>query len=770
MAISNSQLIISPVLRQYFIDPTTLLPVVGTIDFFKTDKITPKNVFQQTFNPLDPFEVVAIPISLDTAGAIPFTLYLYPFDENDDEVEELYYIEVRRTDTSLVFALDDFPQNFVSGGDEGAADDLTNKCPSFGFDNPILAATYTLANQNPIPVNWATDIMDGARVAQGWVWQLEDVSNSELFYDVTPIIVDTRPGNPINLLTLSSGNIQTQTQNMIGFRLCVANELKDTIINYQLDLQDNFANLSTLDVFVFNGNDTTDLSAVLSVGTISISASLSLQTISFTMPDLSGSLVDDNAPTWLFLGLPLTQQFSVSMTSTFTYFGDNRTITRLPLAYSSSEGKQLTSLNAEELYISEDNFLQSDLPLTQRKGRLDFLKKTGEIFIASSLFDPTQNGANALNDRTLVRGDDIDNTLTSRFLDQAHLSPFGGNTFVISNAVGSVFDIETQDTAPSFSTWTSTNGDITITPTPLAGGLPLTSTVLGPVVTVTFDTSFNAVTEAFKDTASVISHGGKVNQSGSYDSNVILNMVGVYEQVTAASNADIDLTFTTGSVITITQLTPGNGGAASCTIEFTVGGFSSPTQIQSSVSVQFESSSFNSDFGIATDLFTNYFSFGDKDVGGAIIHDPPPYAIGFKIGNPTIPTSLNKTIIVDLTNVTLTDADALANALNLAINGGTSYEIEVVNVPTNGHLLSISTSNKTINLVMNDTDTSPTPPLKPDLRISTIFVDYSSVNDSTDQISVKIQTAIAVNIGSIPTFLDLGLATLPNNLLYYVYI
>lgn len=772
MAIINSQLIISPVIRQYFIDPTTLLPVVGTIQFFKTDKITPKNVFQQTGNPLDPFEVAANPITLDTAGAIPFVLYLYPFDENDADVEELYYVEVRRIDTSLVFALDNFPENFVSSENGSIEDDLINKCPSFGFDNPILAATYTLANQNPLPVNWAVDITNGARVAQGWVWQLEDVSNSEFYYDVTPIAAGSRPGNPINLLTLFSGNIQTQTQNMFGFRLGVANELEGTIINYQLDLQDNLSVLSTLNVFVFNGNSTTDLSAAVNVGTIPISSTLTLQTIEFTMPDLSGSLVDDNSPTWLLLGLPLTQQFSISMTSTYDYFGDNRTISRLPLSYGVSEGRQLTSLNAEELYVSEDNYLQSDLPLTQRKGRLDFLRKTGEIFLASSFYDPTQNGANLLNDRTLVRGDDIESTLTDRFLDNAHLAQFGGNTFIISNVIGSTFDIETQDTAPSFSVWTSTNGDITITETPIGGGIPLSSVINGGnnrQVDITFDNQFDAQAVSNYDTLST-NNPSFIDRGTGYVTNVMANMVGTFSNG-QAFGFNVIVNYSIGSLVTITQTAPGSPSTnATCSVEFAVGGFSAASQIQSGT--QFFQAQLAQDEDPANvTVFTNYFAFIASSINGGLLQDPPPYAIGFNVDNQgeSIKSSV-KSIVVNITTAELIQPDKIAIALNKAINGGSSYKIDVVNVPTNGHLLSTSTSNKTINLVLNDTDTPPTPPLKPDPDISTLFVDYSSINDSPTDVSDKIQTKIKGNTGSIPTFTDLGLSTPPVNLLYYVYI
>ncbi|MDX1428260.1 MAG: hypothetical protein R3206_10595, partial [Salegentibacter mishustinae] len=145
-------------IRQEFTDPTTLLPVVGYIKFFKTDKITIKNFYQQTGNPSTPFQVAPNPTNLDTAGGISFVPYLYPYDETDEDTEELYYIEVRRTaDDSLVFTFDNFPENFDQSGGNTTIENVINKCPSYGFDNPVMGTNYTEDNENPVQNPWNDD-------------------------------------------------------------------------------------------------------------------------------------------------------------------------------------------------------------------------------------------------------------------------------------------------------------------------------------------------------------------------------------------------------------------------------------------------------------------------------------------------------------------------------------------------------------------------------------------------------------------------------------
>lgn len=769
MAIVNSQLIISPVIRQYFIDPNTQLPVVGYVNFFKIDKITPKNTYQQ--DGVGGFQVAANPVVLDSAGAIPYVIYLYPYDETDETVEELYYVEVRRTtDDSLVFALDNFPQNFVfNDGGGSTGEDVINKCPSYGFDNPIFGETYTKDSENQLKVDWSPILQNGAFVAQGWLWQLEDLSNSEFYYQFTALASGSRPGNPINLLTLLTGNIQTQSQNVIGFRLGVSNELEGTEINYQLDLQDNLSVLSTLDVLVFKGSTLDDISTAINVGTIPISSSLTLQTINFVMPDVSGIISDnDNDPVWLLLSLPLTSQFSISLTSTYNYFGDASTIARLPLSYGVSESRQLISTNNVDLYgNSGDNLLNSSgLPLTYRKGELDALLKTGQIFLASNSYNADLNEAQALSDQTLVKGDNLLSTLSDRFLDEAQLSQYGGNTFEISNASGTSFDINTQVLANSYRDWVSSEPtEISITKNEIGSTL-FTSTVLNNVVSVTFNTNYDAQcinNYDIKEQIHTTPQRGTV-----YSSNVMHNNVGVYSGTGGTSTSQV-VDFAVGPEIVIAQVASGSAGfPAECTITFTAGGFSAVDDLRSGdTTIQDDS---ENDRHLI--VFKNFLSATDAPIGD--IGNPPPYVIQFDVdGEGENVSDSQKRIVVNFDSAQITDQDYLANTLNNALNSGPSYTIDVLSMPTSGITptnLYISTSNKDMYIVMFDTGTQSSPPPKPDTSISTIFVEYDSTTFTLDQVREAIQEAIIANSGSIPSHQDLLLEAPTTNLAYYVFI
>ena len=68
MAINIDNLIILPFLGQFITDAATTDPLLGEVSFFKTDKITLKNVYQKTGDPMDPFEVAQNPVQLNAAG------------------------------------------------------------------------------------------------------------------------------------------------------------------------------------------------------------------------------------------------------------------------------------------------------------------------------------------------------------------------------------------------------------------------------------------------------------------------------------------------------------------------------------------------------------------------------------------------------------------------------------------------------------------------------------------------------------------------------
>jgi len=759
MAVNNTLLIISPLMRQYFTDPDTLLPVVGTVTFYKTDKITLKNIFQQTGNPNDPFQVAPNPVTLDTAGAIPFLHYVYPYDEDDETTEELYYVEIRRDDNSLVFALDNFPENFVSGGADSGSTSLANRCPSYGFDNPVFANIYTESNENPIRDNWSNDIGQGVRPATGWTWILSDISDlSDFFYEAIAIPTGQITGNPIYLMNFKATSIVTQTRNDIRFRLCAANELEGQTINYNIFMQDNLSLLSSLPVYV-ESKTSGDL---IQVGSFDIDASLSLRELSFTMPTLTVDSSIPNDPTYLLIRMPLNSTFDISMTATYCYIGDPASISRLPVPYGQSQVKQLFSELSGLLTNTDNNYLISDIPLVYKKGRLGAIQQTGRLFTASADINPELGDANRLDDTTLVRGDNLGNTLADRFLDISGLSPFGGNTFVFSSVIASAFDIETQVSSPSFSTWTSSNGDITIAEVSNPA-TPLSSVVdagLARRLIVTFNNNFNANSQQNWDIKSTNDRSKFARGSG-YVSNVINNVVGNYTQATTSIPSVVD--FNVSSDVTIVTTDPGSGGSpAICTIEFAASGFTSPNLIFSKTNtISIPNTAY------FLELYENYFAFNDQTYATTPLS--PPYVLSFLVdgeGEQNVSSSI-KTYVTNFDGSQINDGDYLAFALNETINGGEIYTITIVNVPTNGHLLSISTSNKTINLVYYDI--AETKPNKPDENISTIFIEYEQT-DTTDQVKQKTIDAIAQNTGSIPRSDDLNLASLSSELDYYVYI
>ncbi|MDX1372741.1 MAG: hypothetical protein R3321_09745, partial [Nitrososphaeraceae archaeon] len=152
------------------------------------------------------------------------------------------------------------------------------------------------------------------------------------------------------------------------------------------------------------------------------------------------------------------------------------------------------------------------------------------------------------------------------------------------------------------------------------------------------------------------------------------------------------------------------------------------------------------------------------------LSDPPPYVIQFFVDNSGVNVKSSiKTITCNFESGSMSSTSYLASTLNSAINTEGDYTITVNSVPGNGEYFTISTSNKKINVVMNATNVAPSPPSKPDLSTSTIFVDYLTT-DSTAIVRDKIYDTIRTDLGSIPTANDLSLIAPSSDLEYYVYL
>lgn len=118
MAINPQLLVSAAVLQLYFVDKDTGLPMAnGTLKFYQDDARTFfKNIYYQTGVPGDYTYVQAPnPLTLSAAGTPQddngndILLFYYPFDEDDENTEQLYYVRAFNSDNVPNWTREGFP-------------------------------------------------------------------------------------------------------------------------------------------------------------------------------------------------------------------------------------------------------------------------------------------------------------------------------------------------------------------------------------------------------------------------------------------------------------------------------------------------------------------------------------------------------------------------------------------------------------------------------------------------------------------------------------
>lgn len=763
MAIIDSQLVHQPQIEQKFLDPNTLGPVNGIVTFFKTDKTTLKNIYIETFDPENPFEVAENPQTLLVTGAFEQPIYYYFYDETDNTTEELYFIEVKDAASVVVLEVDNFVENFNSTVPEDDSGDLKNLCPSFGFDLPLLASFYNTSSPQFIQE-------DETQVALGWLWYKNAPTNSDFYYSYEEIDSGTLDGNPhfeITLIVANSG--VAQSINWIGFPIANSNTLDGDTINFQFYATDkSTVPVTTLEVALAIDGDWTPTDLV----STALTSSRVLYQATATMPDLSSQFTVDTAKIYLCIKLPLAQDFEISFTGTFAYLGDQETSPSIPFYdYGKSVASQLlpqfdTGIEGN----ANEDIADGALALAQYNGTINTRNSTGTIFIAP--ISKTFNYALQLANLTLVRDQFIiaPNILTNRFLDDGgNLSGLAGNSFVITNTVTSAFDVATISGSVSYSTWASQTTDITIVKSTASTSYGISSVLNGTLqIDVTFDTNYVADTTAYNP--SIPTGGGDLWEEGTTstykgpDAGAFISYIGTMA-ATDPGNEEWYMSFTNSSDITVTTTAPGTGGTpATVELLLTAGAFASAADIET-VGATFRVG-YDEQYSVI--IYSNVLLY--TDVAATELPAIPPFAIQFHVDSAgdIIPVS-NSNITVNIPTSSLGDGELIAALINDAINVAESYTVTVVDVPDNGDILNISTTDTDLNVIFYDT--AQAKPANPDPDRLPIYVEFTT-SDSTDTISKTLSSVLISDVGGIPTTGDLLnvnlLPDLPGELAYFV--
>lgn len=765
MAINTDLLIILPFLGQFITDSQTTDPLLGEVYFYEPDKITLKNVYEQTGDPFNPFQVTPNPIQLNPAGGFVnasgniFVPYLYPFDEADNVTEQLYEVEARRTDNSLAWAISNFPENFDGGelGDEGS---LVNLCPTYGFDFPVFNDFYNAIDNQPVRMwNGVNVEGDSANIAQGWRWINNGFATADFFYNFEPLAVGTLPTvNPLFKLNLSQAAGGTPgTANLLGFNLTGGNQLEDKEFTYQLFLSDSTGTLGTLEVAV--GVAGANILTPTTVGTIPITSSFIQQSITFTMPDVSGQIdsEDFNPQVLLLFKLPLSFPAGtiISFSGTFCSLGD--TVIELdkiePMSRGSNVSRAWWNNLQGRFYLPSLQPTTSGLPFSNSKGSIAPFSDVGNIWIGAANEEEMyglQASSMPLNGQTIVTEQPLLSTITDRFLATS-VAAAAGNSFDITPVTTTEFDIETRVQSVSYSTWTSSTASITIG-TSSGSGIPYLN-VTNQALNV-LDVEFtDATLDPDKEETFYIKStdaGNTLKRGTGYLTRNINNMVGLFSN---GSTAITPIDYTTNVDTTIA-----NTGTLPAEVQITFDGYSGAGQIQSSL--QKLTGIYPPNIPINAVLYRNYFCFIIEDNNENVMIRPPPIVIQFHVdGNGIQIPSRTHTYTLNLDSSQINDGTYLATQLNNLISTSDTYTITVNSLPANGDFLLLSTGNASFIVVFYDTAFSK--PANPVPSRPPIFVEFNSVTPTTTaELTTSLIDALSNDVGGIPTAGDLQLTPL----------
>lgn len=457
MAIDEAKLEWSPTLQQVFVDPDTAVAVVGSLYFYKNDDHTTlKPVYRHSGDPDNPFEEAPNPIDLDTAGALPYKIYLYPYD--DEGNPELYYIKGLRPDDSMFWQLDFVADKYDNGGSSGGGDDnAENLFPSYGFDSQIYPELYAT---DPLPL---VSGKNSFPLSLGWFLEVQTTDITQnITYSYTALNNSSLPGNPKNELTITvenatGGDTYKRLVTTIGYY----NSFIDKALAMATYLTISTGSSTTLPVKVYREKAGVAQTPI-TVGTMTISGARTQRSITFT---LSGDPIDaggysNGDKLYLFFDLPINLAFSLNFTGTWLQESSDGLITISERSASLYATKQIFSGAAK--YLQESNTsVYAGFPLGVSNGNSIYIYSTGRIFSGSVNTANYPYAVDMNSDVELLAGKITNGIDESRLI--AYLREAGGallrskNTIATSSTSATYIEFTTGLSGTEKTAWDASN-------------------------------------------------------------------------------------------------------------------------------------------------------------------------------------------------------------------------------------------------------------------------------------------------------------------------
>jgi len=737
----------------------------GKIFFYdQTDKVTLLN----TYADRDLTVPNPNPYILDAIGsAPPFYLLSQP-----------YYIEIFDKFNNLVATLD----NYLPDADEslpGTELPLDNLFSNYGFDTTVNSNIY---GRDSVPSG-------GIAVSAGWIWEIETTETSPRnTYKYLELAASGLIANPKNELILkSTNNTSGQTVDRLYSVIGTYNMFQGQQLALSIYTRLVSGTTDTLPIQLIrtkNGIEETPIS----VGSISIVASQTQETLIFTVPALSTANYDNNDELRLAINLPLNEDFEHGFTGTWLQLSPSGSLDISETAVSTSTVKQLAGLGSSEMGLN-DQYVMRGLPWAMGESSFFTLATTGTIFAAapnSTQFNSFAASMIAKGDEDfgvqLVRNQVIGKTQTNRLIDYLRDNNYIQSRLTfLASSVANVVTVQPGIGSAQNSPWTS-SANVTVLKTidEFQYKLSVTTTGNGIVVFEFVDnfaattTGHNplysdAVTLAYSQlppSSPIIDWFGDTNWNAAsanrqsefepFFSQDILNAG------SATESAKVAIKFLDNQPASVNAESLKDVGGA----QNGNNGYENINRVRSIYrgSGNIIRTYINLPADINVNIGQSYLAYNDVSLNPNPQLSIPPRTIRFLVqGIASIaPTGSLSNVDVPL-NVGET-ASQVAEKISSTVNTKWTQTITIDSTPANGETIQMSNAGTDINLIF--WDTSLPQPTNPSTIREPIYVQFSTAQTTT-QIAASTADALESGIMGVPRAADLGMF-FPDNTQFYM--
>lgn len=313
MPINPELLIAAPMLQDYFVDKDTGLPLsAGIVKFYKdTARTVYKNVYEQTGTP-GAYTYVPLPnpLTLSAVGTIQddsendVIPYYYPFDEDDSNLSQPYYVTVTNNLGVPQFTRENFPFIGDNGENTPNVSTLQNQIVNNVFWRNVGTVNVTNLTDTVIAPNQHDGFsMPDVRFIKNITGATDNITFMPFGLGNDPLINDITPEVYLNFNCSSAqvGETSKYIQIPISYHVKTLENVPATITLQAENVTGNTNNTLTISILQFLGTGAISQPSPIVLETITLNNSWEKFVIPFVFPSAAGLTLSGTGDDALYL-------------------------------------------------------------------------------------------------------------------------------------------------------------------------------------------------------------------------------------------------------------------------------------------------------------------------------------------------------------------------------------------------------------------------------------------------------------------------------------